>query len=220
MKLNRNAILTTILVAIIAASYAAQADPMTANQGLNKIKSNLENANANKKEYGRNLDIVNKNVSEVSKAKSTVQKQKDTVSGEIVKNNDSLKKVMLQERDINGLITEEKTKLQAETKQAEQLEQLLNQVKQNQAKREAIITDYQNQLKMVGDEKKSWKDRESELRAQESKTIQGIRTLASEEATWNNKKKGYEGEEKRWTAETEKQQKIHDTYQGLANEGK
>ncbi|MBC7742836.1 MAG: hypothetical protein H7061_11615 [Bdellovibrionaceae bacterium] len=218
MKLKRNTILTTILAAILLATFVADAEPMTASQGLDKIKSNLENAKANKKEYDRNLDIVSKNVSEVNKAKSTVQKQKETVSGEIVKNNDSLKKVLLQERDINQLIVQEKEKLQAETKQAEQLEQLLNQVKQNQARREAIIADYQNQLGLVSTEKKSWKDRETELRAQESKTIQGIRTLASEETTWNNKKKGYEGEAKRWSAESEKQQKIHDTYQGLANE--
>ncbi len=218
--MKRNIVLTTILSALIFASMMAKAESMTATQGLDKIKTNLENSKSNKKEYDRNLDIVSKNVSEVTKAKTTVQKQKETVSGEIVKNNDSLKKVLVQERDINQLIAQEKANLQAEAKQAEQLEQMLNQVKQNQAKRETIIADYQSQLNMTSAEKKAWKDREAELRAQESKTIQSIRTLASEESTWLNKKKGYEGEAKRWASESDKQQKIHDTYQGLANEGR
>ncbi|MBC7419648.1 MAG: hypothetical protein H7328_02875 [Bdellovibrio sp.] len=218
--MKRNIVLTTILTGLLLASYAVRAEPMTANNGLDKIKSNLDNSKSNKQEYERNLAIVSKNVNEVVKAKTTVQKQKETVSGEIVKNNDSLKKVLLQERDINQLIVQEKENQQAEAKQLEQLEQMILQVKQNQAKREAVIADYQSQLKMTGDEKKSWKDREGELRVQESKTIQSIRTLASEESTWLNKKKGYEGESKRWASESEKQQKIHDTYQGLATDGK
>ncbi len=218
--MKKNIVLTTILAGLLVASFTAEAEPMTANNGLDKIKLNLDHSKANKQEYDRNLDIVSKNVNEVVKAKTTVQKQKETVSVEIVKNNDSLKKVLLQERDINQLIAQEKEKQQAELKQIQQLEQVLTQVKENQVKREAIITDYQNQLKMTGDEKKSWKEREGELRAQESKTIQSIRTLASEESTWLNKKKGYEGESKRWASESDKQQKIHDTYQGLANDGK
>lgn len=218
--MNRNIVLTTILTGLLLASYVARSEPMTANNGLDKIKVNLDNSKANKQEYDRNLDIVSKNVNEVVKAKTSVLKQKEAVSTEIVKNNDALKKVLLQERDINQLITQEKAKQQTEAQQAQQLEKLLAQVKENQVKREAIIADYQNQLKMTSDEKKAWKDREGDLRAQESKTIQSIRTLATEESTWLNKKKGYEGESKRWASESDKQQRIHDTYQGLANDGK
>ena len=214
--MNKNTLIL-VLALVIAAPFAF-AETVTAQQGLDKIKNNLENSKANQKEYERNLDIVNKIVTEVVKAKTTVTKQKESVSNEIVQNNDSLKKVLVQERDINVLIGQEKEKMSAETKQLEQLEKMIAQIKQNQAQREAIIADYQAQLKANGDEKKAWKDRETELRAQESKTIQAVRGLASEEANWNNKKKGYEGETKRWSAEAEKQQKIHDTYQGLANE--
>ncbi len=209
-----------IAFTIITMGSLAQAENVTAAQGLDKIKTNLDNSVANQKEYEKNLNIVNKNVSEVSKAKSTVLKQKETVSGEIVQNNESLKKVLIQERDINVLINQEKEKLAAEAKQIEQLEKMTAQIKQNQTQREAVIADYQNQLKSTSDEKKGWKDREAELRAEESKTIQSLRGLASEESNWTNKKKGYEGETKRWTVEAEKQQKIHDTYQGLAKEQK
>lgn len=211
--------LSTIALLTVLSSVAT-AETMTAAQGLDKIKNNLENSKSNQKEYERNLDVVNKNIVEVNKAKTSVLKQKDTVSSEIVKNNDSLKKVMVQERDITALLTQEKEKLATEQKQVEQLEKMMAQIKQNQQQREANIADYQNQLKMTSDEKKAWKDRETELRGQEAKTIQSVRALASEESTWNNKKKGYEGESKRWAAEAEKQQKIHDTYQGLADQKK
>ena len=207
-----------LTIATVAMSSTAHAEPMTAADGLQKIKTNVENSKANQKEYDRNLKVVSKNLDEVNKAKSTYLKQKEIVSTEIVKNNDSLKKVLVQERDINVLMNQEKEKLQAETKQLEHLEKTITQIKLNQVKREEIIADYSNQLRMTTDEKKAWKDRETELRAQESKTIQAVRTIATEESAWTNKKKGYEGEIKRWTAEADKQQKIQDTYQGLADQ--
>ncbi len=214
--MSKNNLILSLLVTI--ASTVSFADPVTAQQGLEKIKTNLDNSRANQKEYQRNLEIVNKNVIEINKAKGSIAKQKESVNNEIVQNNVSLKKVLVQERDINVLIHLEKDKMTAEAKQLEQLEKLSAQIKQNQVQREAIIADYQNQLRANSDEKKAWKDREAELRTQESKTIQSLRGLASEESSWQNKKKGYEGEAKRWSAEAEKQQKIHDTYQGLANE--
>jgi chromosome segregation ATPase len=213
----KKTILTSIVILASAVSFA---DPITAQQGLDKIKNNLDNSKSNQQEYEHNLDIVNKNVGEIQKAKASIGKQKEAVSHEIVQNNESLKKVLLQERDINTLIKQEQDKMTAEAGQIEQLEKLLVQLKQNQTQRTAIIADYQNQLKANGDEKQAWKAREAELRTQESKTIGSLRGLASEESNWNNKKKGYEGEVKRWSAEADKQQKIHDTYQGLANDGK
>lgn len=208
------------LLSVLTICFAAKAEPTTASQGLDKIKSNLDNAKSNQKEYDRNLEVVSKNLKEVNKAKDVYLKQKEAVSTEIVKNNESLKKVLVQERDLTSLMNQEKEKLQTEAKQLDQLEKMIAQIKMNQVQREANIADYQNQMRMTAEEKKAWKDRESELRAQESKTMQSVRSIASEEVTWNNKKKGYEGELKRWVAESEKQQKIHDTYKGLAEQAK
>ena len=142
-------------------------------------------------------------------------KVKDSVTKEILSNNDSLKQVILQERDINTLVSQEKQKIELEQKQLQQLEALTNQIKGNIEKRNQNIADYQNQLMINQTEKKAWKDREAELRTQEGQVIENLRTIASEERSWGNKKKGYEIEVKRWTAESEKQQKVLDTYQGL-----
>jgi chromosome segregation ATPase len=204
-----------LTLTMILFATTVKADLYKSDAGLDKIKSNVDNSAANKKEYDKNLSTVSNNVAEITKAKTTVQKQKDAVSGEIVQNNESLKKIIFQEREITQAITTEKEKLAVETKQLEQLEKMMAQIKKNQEQRNALIADYQSQLNINQDEKKAWKGREAELRAQEGKTIQTLRGLASDESTWKNKQKGYEIEVKRWAAETEKQQKIYDTYQGL-----
>lgn len=196
----------------------AVAEPYQVQQGLDKIKTNFENSKANKNEYDKNLNIVNNNITEISKAKAAVIKQKNDVSTEIVKNNESLKKVLIQEKEIQAYIKSEEDKVAAESKQIEQLEGLISNIKKNQEQRAAIIASYQEQLRAASDEKVAWKAREGELRTQEGETIKVIRGVASEEANWNNRKKGYEIEVKRWSAEAEKQQKIFDTYQGLKEE--
>lgn len=214
----KNLFIKTIIAAQFI-GFAAMAEPYQVQQGFDKIKTNFENSKANKGEYDKNLAIVNNNVNEISKAKNSVIKQKNDISQEIVKNNDSLKKVMLQERDIQQHIKIEEDKIAAENKQIEQLEGLIAQIKQNQQQRQAIVANYQEQLRATSDERTAWKNRESELRSQEGEAIKAVRSVSAEESTWLNRKKGYEIEVKRWTAEADRQQKIYDTYQGL-KEGK
>lgn len=205
----------TILALITLASVAAVAEPYSAQQGLDKIKINVETAKANKVDYEKNLNVINTNMTEIGKAKSQAQKQKDTVNTEILNNNESLKKVVLQEKELQALITAEETKRAEEEKQLKELLALTTKINDNQKKRDQLIADYKKQMEMVAEEKKSWKGRESELRAQEGKAIEALRGLASQEVAWNTKKKTYEGEAKKWSAEVDKQEKISETYQGL-----
>ena len=206
--------MTTIISTQIFA-LTALAEPYQVQQGLEKIKTNFDNSKINKDAYDKNLGVVNNNINEITKAKTAALKQKTEISDEIVKNNDSLKKVLVQEKETQQYIKTEQDKMAAEAKQIEQLEILISQIKKNQEQRLAVINHYSEQLKMTLDEKISWKNREGELRSQESEVIKQVRGVAAEETTWQNRKKGYEIEVKRWTAESEKQQKIFDTYQGL-----
>jgi len=205
----------TAIIILMLFTAKVSADVYTTTEGFDKIKSNLQNSKENQDEYTKNLETVNKNIAEITKAKNTVQKQKESVTQQILSNNESYKKSILQEKEIQQLILSEKQKQEQERIQIEQLEKLLSQIKQNQIQRETLIMDYTSQLQMAQEDKKSWKARDLELRGQESKTIQSLRGLASEEVTWSNKRKGYEIEVKRWASEVEKQQKINDTYQGL-----
>jgi len=219
--LNRKTQISTfILSAILFMNLPSFAEIYTTDEGLSKIKTNLDNSKDNQSEYAKNLEIVNKNIAEITKAKNAVQKQKDSVTQQILSNNDSFKKSIMQEKEIQQLIVSEKQKMDQEKIQLEQLEKLIAQIKQNQIQREAILLEYNNQLMLAQEDKKSWKARDSELRTQEAKTIQSLRGLASEEAIWINKQKGYEIEVKRWASEVEKQQKIYNTYNGLKGQEK
>ncbi len=216
MKQTQKTILTiSAITAISFSAVIAFADPYSAQTGLEKIKINVETAKANKGDYEKNLSMINGNMSELGKAKGQAQKQKDSVNSEIVNNNEALKKVVLQEKELQALITAEETKRAEEEKQLKELERLTTQIGENQKKREQIIADYKKQMELVAEEKKSWKGREGELRAQETKTIDALRGLASQEVAWNTKKKTYESEVKKWSSELDKQQKISETYQGL-----
>lgn len=209
---------TTLFAMLFVNLFILQthAQLLTATKGLEKINTNLQSAKKNKDEYDKNLEQVNNNVAEVKKAKDSTLAQKKMVYSELVKNSDALKKVLLQERTIAGNIAKENDKIILETKQIEQLQSMISQIKKNQVERAQIIADYQSQLATYELHKKSWKEREEQLRLQETSTIQALRGIASEEATWASKKKKYEGELKHWTAEAAKQQKIRDTYRGLA----
>ncbi len=206
--------LTTLSI-ILFTSLVASADPYKAEDGLNKIDGNVSTSAENKTEVNKNIELAKKQLNDITKTKEDIKKQKDSVSQEIVKNNDVLKKVLISEKEIQQLMTVEKTKLEKENVQIKDLEAMIAKVKANQAKRQTIIADYQEQFNLVTGEKKTWKSRESELRAQEGQTIKSLKDLSAEEKSWQAKRSAYEAELKKWSAENEKQQKISDTYQGL-----
>lgn len=193
-----------------------QAQLLTAAGGLDKINNNLEKTMKNKNDYGKNLEYIRRNVTEIERVKNATAEQKKSVNGQLLKSSDLIKKISQQERELNSRIAKENENINLETKQLVQLESLITQVKKNLEQRRLIITDYQNQLTATGNNKNAWKEREAQLQSQESQSTEALRGINAEETTWISKKKKFEGEAKHWTAEAEKQQKIHDTYQVLA----
>ena len=208
-------ILFTVLASFTITS-PANAQLLNAAKGLEKIKSNLENAQKNQVDFVRVYDVTKDNVSELQKAKESTLSQKKSVNHEISKSGDAFKKAANQERELMNYITKETDKMRLETNQIEQLQLLITQIKKNQEQRALIIIDYKSQLNAVGLNKNAWIDREAKLRAQDEQTTQSLRSITSDEVNWVTKKKKSENEAKLWTNEAAKQQKIHDTYQGLA----
>lgn len=209
-KLNLSVftLITITQCLVMAKSYTSQ-------MGLDKIKSNLDVATANKEGSVKNVTVANSNVTEVQKTKTLTQKQKETVNNEILNNNANLKQVILKEKELMQLISTEEQKKATENKQLQELERLKAQIEQNQKQRSTLITEYKRQLGLVQEEKKSWKNREAELRSQETATIEAIKSLSQQEATLVTQRKNFEIEQKKWTTEAEKQEKISETYQGL-----
>lgn len=209
----------TIAIALVFINSLANADTISSSKGVEKIKSNLNIASANKLEYEKNLQIVNDNLQALKRNKDISITQKKTLAHELNKNEESVKKINSQEKEISQLLQIENNKIKNEEKQLQQLQTLIEQIKKNQTQRQLIITDYQNQLKEVEQKKSEWKERENKLKAQLAENNESLKQLTSDENNWISKKTTYAKEQKKWTDETQRTQKINDRFQGLV-EGK
>ena len=212
-------ILLTTIGSIVFLTGTLQAQMLTSENGMKKIKSNLSAATANKQMYDKNLQIVHGNIQEIDRAVNFSQKQKSQVDAEMAKNKESVKNVLNQEKDITLLIMKEKDTLASEDKQIQQLQALIEQIKKNQEVRKANLADYQNQLELTVSRKNDWLTREAHLKAQQEQIKENLKTLQTQNQNMQNKKSEFAAEQKRWMAESKRTQNISDTYQGIA-EGK
>ncbi|MCC2679483.1 MAG: hypothetical protein K0R29_2059 [Pseudobdellovibrio sp.] len=210
---------TMILTVALLTAFSANAAEVTTAQGMDKIKSNMENSRKNKDEFSKSSQNANGNLAEIRKNKDAHNNQKKMINQELAKTNEAFKKLSQQEREIATLMESEKQKLNLEEKQMQMLQGQLEQLRKNQEARKAIIDDYQNQLNQAGSRKNEWKQREQNLKSQESQSNESIKSAGVEENNWMNKKAGIDKDLKNWTGEAASNQKIHDTFQGFA-EGK
>lgn len=187
----------------------------TAAQGLEKIKTNVNNSKTNLGEYQRNLKTVDKNIGEIQKAKSVVNEQRKAVVSSFEENKKSLIKVDAQEKELVGLMKEEQSKKALEERKIQELQAMLTKLQDNIAKRDANIADYETQLSSIQEEKKIWASRGEQIKQQGALVDQRNRSLATAENEWKNKKKGYEGEVNRWSKEVDRQEKLQDNYTSL-----
>lgn len=187
----------------------------TAKDGLEKIKSNVNNSKANLGEYQRNLKSVDKNIGEIQKAKAQVDDQRKTVVTQYEENKKSLVKVAAQEKELQTLMAEEKNKKALEEKKLHDLQVTMTKLQENIAKRDANLMDYETQMSSIQEEKKIWASRGDQIKQQGALVDQRNRSLTTSENDWKNKKKGYEGEVGRWSKEVDRQQKLQDNYTSL-----
>lgn len=210
---------TLILSTALLLSFTANAAEVSTAQGMEKIKSNMENSRKNKEEFNKGAQAATGNLAEVRKNKDSHNQQKKAISAELAKTNEAFKKLSQQEREITTLMESEKQKLALEEKQMQMLQSQIEQLRKNQEARKAIIDDYQNQLGQAGSRKNEWKQREQNLKSQEQQSSESIKSASNEETNWLGKKAAVEKDLKYWTGEAASNQKIHDTFQGFA-EGK
>lgn len=209
--------ITAILavLALMALSRVANAQ-MTAREGLGQIKSNLENSKQNLSGYRQNLQTVDGNVKEVVKARQQLETQKGAVAKAAQENSQQLSTYTRQEGEVQLLIKEEQNKITQEQAKIEELTRLVNQLKENQKKREANIQAYKGQLNQATLEKQEWQSRGEKINKASTELQNRNQSLANQETEWRGKRKGYEGEVTRWQKEVDRNQKLQDTYSSLA----
>jgi chromosome segregation ATPase len=196
--------------------YSVAGAQTSAQDGLSKLKANLENSKTNLTEYQKNLKVVDDNVNEVAKAKANVDKQKMDLNKSLQENQQSLAGVEKQEGEINALIKEEQAQLTSETQKLAEIEKLSLLIRENQKKRQANILAYQEQLKQNAQEKGEWKGRTDKLTKAQADLNTKIQSLSNQENEWRGKKRGYEAEVNRWQKEVERNKKLSENYSALA----
>ncbi len=218
-SISKNAITVflTYLAAGLLLGVPASAEMIGLNQGLEKINKNAVMSEQNKGLIEKQMTVVGSNLNEIKKSKDVLTNHKKTISGDLAKNAEAVKKTNAQEKEITGLIEQEKTKMAAEDKQVQQLQGLIDQLKQTQQQRQVVITDYQAQLAAVVQSRAQWLEREGKIKAQETDNTEHLRQIASDETQWNQKRGDYDKDLKKWTQETARTKKVKDTFQGLVD---
>jgi|GEM_PF-4603794 len=193
-----------------------QAELLSAKVGLEKIKTNVEIAKKNEVAYDKNLIYILANIDEIQKVQASTGTQKNAVADNLARNSAMLKKISQQEKELYALMASENKKLETEAKQIEQLESLMLQIKNNQSQRQQIIINYQKQLSTLQVNKNSWSNREAVLHKQKAQLDESVQTLKSLQETWLKNKNTHQTQASFWVHESEKQQKIFNKFQDLA----
>ncbi len=188
----------------------------TAQDGIAKIKENLDNAKANLEDYKKNLKVVEGNIQEVAKAKAKVDEQKKQVSSQVKENQTNQTRLQKSESEIIRLSKEEETKSVSEDKKIAELQAMIVKIQENKTKRQQNMDTYKVQQTQLGEEKKVWDQRGTTLKDQDKQVADRLKALIAQEAEWRNKKRGYEGEVSRWQKEIDKQQKTYNQFKDLA----
>lgn len=209
--------LIAIYVFCIYQNSARAADIISsAQEGLARIKTNLNNSKSNLKSYEENLSTVERNLQEIAKAKNQIENQQKQINKIDEENKIAMITISNQEKELNLLISGEKTKNDLDSKKIIELEMMVTKLKATQQKREGHINNYQQQLMKALEEKKVWQSRIEQLNAQKSKVILNSKSVQKEETEWQAKRLGYKAEVNRWNSEVQRQQKINDSYSSLA----
>lgn len=204
-----------LILGLLLLSLSANAQS-SAQEGLKQLKANLNNSKVNLSDYQKNLKIVEGNVAEVSKARSQVESQKKQAADSLKDNNDKLAALEKNELEINRLMALEQKEVQVEEQKIQELMKVVNQLKDNQAKRNQNVAAYQEQLKQQQKEKADWKARADQINKTYTQLENRSKALATQENDWKVKQRGYQGEVSRWQKEVERQQKLNENYQSLS----
>lgn len=206
----------TLLVALtLIASISSQAQT-TAKDGLVRLKANLENSKANLADYQKNLEVVKGNIDEIKKARQQVETQRAEVKKSFTENRLSADQLQKNEEAIKRLVFDDTKDNQNDEKKIQELNRVLALIKINQEKRSKNIAQYEEQLKQIQKERLEWATRIESLNKTQAQVDNKLKNVANQETEWLGKQKGYQGEIGRWQKEVDRNKKLLETYNSLA----
>lgn len=211
-------LMAMILFSATINAWAAPADKAGASAaGLNRIDENISNAQGNLEDYKSQMGTVDKNMAEIGKAKAAVTKQSAEITKLEKENTQSLKAIRDDEAKVRDQIQKENQAIAAEDKKQQELEALIQKIKANRATRESNIAAHQQSLQQLEENRKVFEQKGQSLATSREQNKKQIREVSSLEKDMANKRKGYEGEIKRWESEVTKQKNLREQMQDLAS---
>ena len=192
--------LTLIPMLALSLTAAAKTD---VKGSLQQLKTNEENAKANKKQYDENGEIAGKNIVEVTAAIKQLREQKQQLQGNS-QNLDKNRAVLDKMREKLAEYSKEETaQMKKEDAEIAQLKSTLDKLEANKHQREENIQAYQQKIEDVDKEKADWDSQKTAFTAIQ-KEIDSKETKAmAEREKWIDKRKGYRVEGAKWDKESE-----------------
>lgn len=188
-----------IVVSSLMTSFAfAGAD---VDQKVEQLKTNSDNSKKNLEQYEANLSTVQKNIQEIDTALATLRKQRKQIQSNksvAAKNKMDLNR---QKQGVNTLISREKVQIDKEQAQIDKLQAKIADLQKNQKKREDNIAEYNGKNAEIDKEIAKWQSQEDQVIAIETEINLKEKTASTERDTWVEKKRTYEAEVQKWTAE-------------------
>jgi chromosome segregation ATPase len=184
---------------------------------LDKLKTNADNAEFNRKEYEKNLDIVDKNVKEIDKAMDGLKKNKEDVRKQIANSAENKKNLEKQKGQLNGLVTKEEKSIADEQKKIDALMAKINELKANQDKRSKNVAAYQEKVKEIDAEFADWDNQQKKIAELDGLIDKKTADAGKEKQAWLEKKRSYDIQVKKWKDEEAKASRESKNYNKLNN---
>ena len=211
---------TTKLITLIAAGLliAAQASARTDVKGaLTQLKTNEDNAKANKKQYDDNAEIASKNIVEVTAAIKALREQKAGLAGNAQNLQKNLAVLDKMKERLQTFSAEEQAAMKKEDQQINQLKAALEKLEANKLKREQNVEAYSQKITEVENEKQDWAaQKEAFASIQKELDTKETKALAEREK-WIEKRKGYRTEGAKWDKEAQVAEQQRVKYSKLQN---
>ncbi len=182
---------------------------------LNQLKLNQENSEKNKEGYEKNQKISADNVKAIDENLKALATQRAQIHENVKKADANVAIMDKQEGQINSLIKKETDQEESEKKQVAALEERINKLKENMAKRESNIMEYQGKMKTISTEKNQWME-QKKIAEDVEKTIDGKEKQANvDRAEWKKKANAYAAEVAKWKSEADTNRSTFKKYDKL-----
>lgn len=206
----------TAITMMAIAAFTSVASAKTDVPGkIEQLKENAANSKVNLKQYEENLKIVEANLQENARALKSLGRQKQSLDKQKLETAKGKAGVDVVKKQLDGYLTAETLKLEAEKKQIAELQKTLEMLLENQKKREANIAEYQNKMTTIETEMGAWSERNQSITALEQSIREKEKEALADRKMFADKKATYENEIIKWRKQARVSERQYENFSKL-----